>query len=77
MPYLLDYSVRPLVMFDPSKKEHRTLYFNFLRDRSWGKCPYRFAVDGENQNNNLAFAMQRMMVEHYLAKEFKETVDGL
>lgn len=68
---LLDTTARKIEIFDPANKRHRTYYANFLRDRTWGHCPIRFAVnDSEASNNNLAYAMQRKLVEYYMAKEF-------
>lgn len=69
---ILDLVMRPTVLFDPSNKQHREHYANFLKNGSWGKCPIRFEVEGEQQNNNLAFAMQRMLTEYYILKEFKD-----
>ena len=71
---ILDHSLRPLVLFDPANKEHRQHYNNFLVRGTWGKCPIRFAVKGDAQNNNLAYAMQRMLVEYYMEREFKGVV---
>lgn len=71
---LLDHALRPVVLFDPDNKDHRQHYNNFLVRGTWGKCPVRFAVEGDAQNNNLAYAMQRMLVEYYMAKEFKGVV---
>jgi hypothetical protein len=71
---LLDHALRPHVLFDPNNKEHRQHYNNFLVQGTWGKCPYRFCVEGDAQNNNLAYAMQRMLVEYYMDKEFKGVV---
>lgn len=68
---ILDLVMRPVVRFDPENKEHREHYANFLKLGSWGKCPVRFEVEGEQQNNNLAYAMQRMLTEYYILKEFK------
>lgn len=68
---LLDTIARKIEIFDPTNKQHRTHYSNFLRDRTWGHCPIRFAVnDSDASNNNLAAAMQRKLVEYYMAKEF-------
>lgn len=72
---LLDHGLRPLAKFDPSNKEHRTHYLNFVKDGTWGHCPVRFYVEGDASNNNLAYAMQRKLVEYYVAKEFKVSVD--
>ncbi len=68
---ILDHALRQVVLFDPSSKVHRQYYADFLIQGSWGKCPVRFAVDGDQSNNNLAFAMQRMLTEYYIEKEFK------
>ena len=73
---ILSTASRPLVMFDPANKEHRTHYSEFLKTKTWGKCPVRFAVEGDAANNNLAYAMQRKLVAHYMAKEFKIPVDS-
>lgn len=68
---ILNLVMRPTVLFDPENKVHRQHYANFLKQGSWGSCPVRFEVEGEQQNNNLAYAMQRMMAEYYTLKEFK------
>jgi len=68
---ILDLVMRPTVLFDPSNKLHREHYANFLKNGSWGKCPVRFEVEGEDHNNNLSFAMQRMLTEYYVLKEFQ------
>ena len=69
---LLDLYARPIELFDPANRQHRAQYARFLREGTWGKCPIRFMVDGEQSNNNLAFAMQRMLTEYYIAREFKD-----
>ena len=69
---LLDYACRPTVVFDPANKEHRSHYADFLKNNTWGKCPVRFEINTDDaSNNNLAYAMQRMLAEYYMAKEFK------
>ena len=70
---ILDNYLRPLELFDPSNKVHRQHYANFLIHGTWGKCPIRFGVEDDMLNNNLAAAMQRMLVEYYMEKE----VDGV
>lgn len=72
---ILSTTMRPLVMFNPADKSHRDHYAKFLKSKSWGSCPVRFAVEGDAQNNNLAYAMQRKLVAYYMAKEFKIPVD--
>lgn len=67
---ILDHALRPCEMFDPSNKVHRQHYANFLSQGTWGHCPIRFAAEGESANNNLAYAMQRMLVDYYMEREF-------
>lgn len=68
---LLNTNLRPIVIFDPANKEHRRHYAKFIKTNAWGSCPVRFAVQDESSNTNLAYAMQRMLVEYYVGKEFK------
>ena len=69
---LLNLIQRPTEIFDPANKKHRAHYAKFLKERTWSTCPVQFAVlDGDSSNNNLAFAMQRKLVEYYVGKEFK------
>lgn len=67
----LNLVMRPVVRFDATNPEHREHYANFLKIGSWGSCPVRFEVTDENSNNNLAYAMQRMLTEYYVLNEFK------
>lgn len=68
---ILDIAARPTVLFNPANKKHREHYAEFLTKGSWGYCPVRFEVEGEQQNNNLAMAMMRMLTEYYILKEFQ------
>jgi hypothetical protein len=77
MASILEKAQRPLVMFDPANKEHREHYVNYMRDRTWGKCPVRFGFQDEAQNASLAFTMRRKLVEYYLAKEFKVDMEEI
>lgn len=67
---ILNQTMRPLEKFDPSNKKHRQLYTKAMADGTWGTCPVRFYVEGDSQNNNLAYAMQRKLNEYYTQKEF-------
>jgi len=64
--------MRPIVEFDVDNREHRRLYFNFLKDKSWGKCPFRFVVS--NSFGNPKGIIDRRIIEFYLNKEFDKTV---
>ena len=71
---ILETAVRPLAIFNPANAEHREHYATFLKEGTWGKCPVRFVVtDSAASNNNLAFAMQRKLVEFYMGAEFDLT----
>lgn len=65
----LELYLRPLVVFDASKKEHRQLYWNYLATGSWKGCPYRFAV--EQDYGHLMGHIQRELMEYYMGREFK------
>lgn len=68
----LELYVRPLVVFDAYKKEHRQLYFNYLATGSWKGCPYRFAV--LDDHGHLIGHIQRELLEYYMGREFKGEV---
>jgi hypothetical protein len=70
---LLEFHARPLVAFDPSKKEHRRIYHEFVTNRSWGKSPYRF-ICPEDHGFDLVTMMQRKLIEYYVDKEFGKPV---
>ena len=72
---ILNNSLRPTEKFNPSNKAHRNYYTEFIKRGTWGFCPVRFYVEGDASNNNLAYAMQRKLVEFYVSKEFKLSVD--
>lgn len=62
---------RPQVAFDVTNKEHRKLYAEFLKSGTWGRCPFAFYIpNNDAANNNLAYAMQRLLTEFYIGKEF-------
>lgn len=65
----LEYYGRPLVAFDPSNKEHRRYYNEFLKYGGWGTCPVRFICPTET-GRDLISMIQRQMLEYYVTKEF-------
>jgi hypothetical protein len=69
---LLEYRNRPLTAFDPSNKDHRRWYRNFLKHGVWGRCPYRFIVP-EDFGGDLISMIQRSLVEFYTKLEFDHT----
>jgi hypothetical protein len=66
----LEYLSRPLVAFDPSNKEHRRHWYNFLEYGGWGNCPVRFIVT-EDHGFDLVTMIQRSLVNYYVDREFK------
>lgn len=69
----LEFWARPLVAFDPSNKDHRRYYAEFLAYGGWGKCPVRFVCPSET-GSDLVKMITRLLVEHYVQKEFKPVV---
>ena len=71
---LLEYHSRPLVAFDVTNSEHRKHYYNFVKHRTWGRCPVRF-ICPDDTGHDLVSIIQRLMIEHYINKEFHGTGD--
>lgn len=67
---ILHYKSRPWTMFDPSNKEHRRWYSEFVEHGTWGRCPYRFIVSDEQ--GDLITMIQRNLVKYYVEREFKK-----
>jgi hypothetical protein len=66
---ILDLKTRQVVQFDASNLEHRKEYAKFIKSKSWGYCPVRFAVLGSR--TDLVTQIERDLVDHYVLKEFK------
>jgi hypothetical protein len=60
---------RPYVIFDPSNKDHRRYYHQFVLTSSWGECPVRFVVPEDH--GDLITMIQRSLITYYVTKEFK------
>jgi len=67
---MLELNCRPWTVFDPTNKDHRHWYHEFVKRKSWGQCPYRFVVPEDH--NNLVQMIQRKLVEYYVHREFKK-----
>ena len=59
---------RPIVPFDASKKEHRKIFYEAMKYRTWGRSPIRFWL--EEDNYNLIDQIQKKMAKYYMMKEF-------
>jgi hypothetical protein len=65
----LEFYNRPLVAFDPGKKEHRNFYAEFLKRGGWGQCPVRFIVP-EDSGGDLISMIKNSLIAYYIEKEF-------
>jgi hypothetical protein len=65
---VLELSGRPYTVFDPSNKNHRRYYNQFVKTASWGACPVRFVVPADH--GDLITMIQRSLVKYYVLKEF-------
>jgi hypothetical protein len=65
----LEYLARPLVAFDPTNKDHRRYYAEYLEYGGWGYSPVRF-ICTEDHGDNLPAMIQRIMVAYYVEREF-------
>ena len=61
--------IRPLVSFDVSNAEHRKWYAEFVKYRTWGRCPVRFLAESLDQD--LVTYIERKMLVYYVNKEFE------
>lgn len=68
----LEYLARPLVAFDPSNKDHRRYYADFVEYGGWGKCPVRF-ICPEDIGHDLPTMIRNRLVEYYISREFGGT----
>ena len=66
----LEFYSRPLVAFDPSKKEHRRYYYEFVEYGGWGHCPVRF-ICPETTGFDLTIMIRNQLIEYYIKKEFE------
>ena len=67
MKSTLNNALRPLVEFDVTNREHRNLYFSFIKNHSWGKCPYRFKTSGYGNTKGV---IDQKLLEYYTSREF-------
>ena len=67
---ILSLSMRPLTVFAASNDEHRKYYAEFVKRKTWGYCPVRFAVEGTNQIDLITY-IERCLVDYYTMDEFQ------
>lgn len=59
---------RPIVAFDVENPDHRKWYSEFVKYRTWGKCPVRFMAEALDQD--LVSYINDKMLAHYIKQEF-------
>ena len=57
--------------FDPSNRDHRRYYAEFVKYGGWGKCPVRFVVP-EDCGSDLPTMIKNQLLDWYVGKEFKD-----
>lgn len=67
----LEFFSRPWVAFDPTNKDHRRWYYQFVETRSWGHCPVRF-VCPDDTGMDLTIMIRNQLIEYYIRKEFEQ-----
>jgi hypothetical protein len=68
----LEFLMRPLVAFDPSNKDHRRYYAEYLDYGGWGRCPVRF-ICPDDIGMDLPTMIKNRLVEFYIGREFGGT----
>ncbi len=62
--------------FDPSNKNHRKIFHDVLRYRTWGRSPICFwAEDDSSGSNSLMDQCIKAMGKYYIEKEFGVLID--
>lgn len=64
---VLNSSKRPAVMFDATNVEHRKMYAEFLKTRSWGKTPVKFELEPEWAD--IVSMIEHKMLKYYVNQE--------
>jgi hypothetical protein len=64
----LAYMGRPWVAFDAENKQHRRWYFEFVKHKTWGRCPVRFIV--ADDAGDLLTLIKTRLNQYYTEREF-------
>jgi hypothetical protein len=59
--------------FNPTSKEHRQIFHNALKHKTWGKSPIRFWL--QNETTSLMDQCTKSMARFYMEKEFGKFLD--
>jgi hypothetical protein len=60
---------RPIVAFDVNNPDHRRWYAEFVKYRTWGRCPVRFMAESLDQD--LVSYVNDKMLHYYIEQEFE------
>jgi hypothetical protein len=60
---------RPWVAFDPTNKEHRQWFYEFIENRSWKNCPVRFICPND-VGYDLTIMCRNLLLDYYTKREF-------
>jgi hypothetical protein len=60
--------IRPLMSFDVNNPEHRKWFAEFVKYRTWGRCPVRFL--SESLDQDLVSYIEGKMLGYYVEQEF-------
>jgi hypothetical protein len=66
---ILNLKERPIIEFEASNPKHRKYFADFVKKKSWGYIPIRFAVRGSR--TDLVNQIERDLIDYYVFKEFK------
>ena len=55
--------------FDPTNKDHRRYYAEFLEYGGWGSCPVRF-ICPEDFGMDLPSMIKHRLIQYYIDREF-------
>lgn len=59
---------RPYALFDPANAEHRAYFYYYLKNASWGKCPYQWHITDDS--TDVVYYINKLLVNHYMDGEF-------
>ena len=54
--------------FDERNRQHRKWYFEFVKHKTWGRCPVRFIITDDG--GDLLTMIQRRLNQFYTQREF-------
>ncbi len=63
---------RPAKIFDPENREHRELFYTFLKTWSWTHCPYVWYITDDS--TDVVHYISKKLTSYYLGKEFSKSV---